>query len=167
MSGVWPPTPPSPPSECVLPPHQRPKHTRRAVRGWEVNILKDASIGLASYSIISLRFGRFTFKWIANKRRQRECWAARMRGDIHRKIGCNSTGRKKSFSSLFVQKTWSERVCTVLFFGAEIQPKHLVFCYLGFLPGFSWVFCCLPHPMHSRFQENQAFLFWRIFSLVF
>jgi hypothetical protein len=34
------------------------------------------------------------------------------------------------------------------FFGAEIQPKHLVFCYLGFLPGFSLVFCCLPHPMH-------------------
>jgi hypothetical protein len=55
-----------------------------------------------------------------------------------------------------------ERVCTVIFFGAEIQPKHLVFCYLGFLPGFSLVFCCLPHPMHtlhSRFQENQAFLF--------
>ncbi len=60
-----------------------------------------------------------------------------------------------------------ERVCTVLFFGAEIQPKRLVFCYLGFLPGFSLVFCCLPHPMHSNFQENQAFLFWRIFSLVF
>ncbi len=32
------------------------------------------------------------------------------------------------------------------FFGAEIQPKLLVFCYLGFLPGFSLVFCCLPHP---------------------
>jgi hypothetical protein len=36
------------------------------------------------------------------------------------------------------------------FFGAEIQPKHLVFCYLGFLPGFSLVFCCLPHPMHAQ-----------------
>ncbi len=46
--------------------------------------------------------------------------------------------------------SFPERVCTVLFFGAEIQPKHLVFCYLGFLPGFSLVFCCLPHPMHSH-----------------
>ncbi len=44
-----------------------------------------------------------------------------------------------------------ERVCTVLLFGAEIQPKHLVFCHLGFLPGFSLVFCFLPHPMHSQF----------------
>ncbi len=60
-----------------------------------------------------------------------------------------------------------ERVCTDLSFGAEIQPKHLVFCYLGFLPGFSLVFCCLPHPMDSCFQENKAFLFWRIFFLGF
>ncbi len=60
-----------------------------------------------------------------------------------------------------------ERVCTDLFFGAEIQTKHLVFCYLGFLPGFSLVFCGLPHPMHSPFKENQAFLFWRIFFLGF
>ncbi len=44
-----------------------------------------------------------------------------------------------------------EGVCTVLFFGAEIQPKHLVFCNLGFLPSFSLVFCFLPHPMHSHF----------------
>jgi hypothetical protein len=36
------PPPPSPPSECVLPPHQRRGvHTRRAVRGWG-NILEDA-----------------------------------------------------------------------------------------------------------------------------
>jgi hypothetical protein len=42
--------PPSPPSECVLPPHQRREvHTRQAVRGvGGVNILEDAShrIGL-------------------------------------------------------------------------------------------------------------------------
>jgi len=42
-----------------------------------------------------------------------------------------------------------EGVCTVLFFGAEIQPKHLVFYYLGFLPGCSMVFCFLPHPIQS------------------
>jgi hypothetical protein len=43
------PPPPSPPSECVLPPHQRRGvHTCRAVRGVGVNILEDAShrIGL-------------------------------------------------------------------------------------------------------------------------
>ncbi len=49
----WPPTP-SPPSEWVLPPHQRwGVHTRRVVRGpifW-----KTPDIRLASYSIISLR----------------------------------------------------------------------------------------------------------------
>ena len=44
-----------------------------------------------------------------------------------------------------------EGVCTVLYFGTEFQPKHLVFYYLGFLPGFSLVFCFLPHPMHSPF----------------
>ncbi len=71
------------------------------------------------------------------------------------------------FADFFVRILKPERVCTVLFFGAEIQPKHLVFCYLGFLPGFLLVFCCLPYPMHSRFQENQAFLFWRIFFLGF
>jgi hypothetical protein len=73
---------------------------------------------------------------------------------------------KKSTDCAMSRKS-SEGVCTVLFFGAEIQPKHLVFCYLGFLPDFSLVFCCLPYPMHSRFQENQAFLFWRIFFLGF
>jgi hypothetical protein len=51
----WPPTPlSSPTSECVLPPHQRRGvHTLRAVRGsifW-----KTPAIGLASYSLISLR----------------------------------------------------------------------------------------------------------------
>ncbi len=56
------PPPPSLQSECVLPSHQRRgggAHTRRAVRGWEVNILvfcKTPDIGFASYSIISLRF---------------------------------------------------------------------------------------------------------------
>ncbi len=81
-----------------------------------------------------------------------------------------------SFSRIFVKNefgktAWTppppEGVCTILLFGAEIQPKHLVFYYLGFLPGFSLVFCFLPHPMHSPFLENQAFLFWRIFSLGF
>ncbi len=33
----------------------------------------------------------------------------------------------------------------------KIQPKYLVFCFLGFLPGFSLVFCFLPHPMQSHF----------------
>ncbi len=52
----WPPTPraPSPPSECVLPPHQRwGAHTRRAVRGWRGNILEDARhrIGLLQYNL--------------------------------------------------------------------------------------------------------------------
>jgi hypothetical protein len=40
---------------------------------------------------------------------------------------------------------------TVLSFGAEIQPKNLVFRYLRFLPGFSLVLCFFPHPMHSRY----------------
>ncbi len=42
LPNSWPPTP-SPPSECVLPPHQRRGvHTRRAVREWGVIILEDA-----------------------------------------------------------------------------------------------------------------------------
>ncbi len=50
----WPPTPPSPPKECVLPPHQRrgdTQYTRRAVGGG-VNILDDARhwIGLLQYN---------------------------------------------------------------------------------------------------------------------
>jgi hypothetical protein len=63
----WHPTP-SPPSECVIPPHQRQggggtPHTRWAVRRWVVNILEDARhIGLASYRIISLRCSRFFHK---------------------------------------------------------------------------------------------------------
>jgi hypothetical protein len=63
QSSVWrfpnycPPTP-SPPSECVLPPHhRRGLHTRRAVRGggWGATVWKTLDIGLASYSIIPLR----------------------------------------------------------------------------------------------------------------
>ncbi len=45
--------PPSPPSECVLPPHhRRGLHTRRAVRGWRVNISEDDRqwIGLLQYN---------------------------------------------------------------------------------------------------------------------
>jgi hypothetical protein len=50
------PPPPSPPSECVLPPHQRRVvHTRRAGGGWGwgVNILEDARhrIGLLQYNL--------------------------------------------------------------------------------------------------------------------
>jgi hypothetical protein len=51
----WPPTP-FPASACVLPLHQRRGggvNTRRAVRGWGVNILKDARhrIGLFQYNL--------------------------------------------------------------------------------------------------------------------
>ncbi len=58
----WPPTPPSPPSECVLPPHQRRGEYTLAGRwwGWGFNILEGARhrIGfLPSNSIISLRIG--------------------------------------------------------------------------------------------------------------
>ncbi len=45
----WPPTP-SPPSECVLPPHQS-----RAVRWWGSIFWKTPDIGLASCIIIPLR----------------------------------------------------------------------------------------------------------------
>ena len=50
------PPPPSPPSECVLPPHQRRGvHTRRAVRGVGGQYFgRRERYGLASYSIISL-----------------------------------------------------------------------------------------------------------------
>ncbi len=55
LPNYWPPTP-SPPSECVLPPHQRRGvHTRQGV-GDVVSIFrKTPDIGLASYSIIPLR----------------------------------------------------------------------------------------------------------------
>jgi hypothetical protein len=39
------------------------------------------------------------------------------------------------------------------FFGAEIQPKHLVFCYLGFLPSFFVGFLLSPPTLC---KENQA-----------
>jgi hypothetical protein len=59
VSGVFrtiDPHPPSPSSECVLPPRAGGAHTGRAVRGLGgVNISEDARLGLASYSIISLR----------------------------------------------------------------------------------------------------------------
>ncbi len=59
VSGVFQnidPPPPSQPSECVLPPHQRwgGVHTRRVVRGWGggFNFLEDAThwIGLLQYN---------------------------------------------------------------------------------------------------------------------
>jgi hypothetical protein len=41
------PPPPSPPSACVLPPHQRRGYTLAGRRGgWGVNILEDASHGI-------------------------------------------------------------------------------------------------------------------------
>ncbi len=49
--------PPSPPSQCVFPPHQRQGvHTRRAARGWGVNILEDAShrIDLLQYNLSTI-----------------------------------------------------------------------------------------------------------------
>jgi hypothetical protein len=53
LPNYWPP-PLSPPSECVLPPHQRRGgvHTRRVVRGWGVYISEDARhwIGLVQYN---------------------------------------------------------------------------------------------------------------------
>jgi len=54
------PHPPSPTSECVLPPHlRRGVHTRRAVRGVGGQYFwKTPDIGLASCIIISLRSGR-------------------------------------------------------------------------------------------------------------
>jgi hypothetical protein len=57
LPNYWSPTL-SPPSECVLPPHQRRVegvHTRRAVRGCGVNISKDARHWMASYCIIPLQ----------------------------------------------------------------------------------------------------------------
>jgi hypothetical protein len=37
------------------------------------------------------------------------------------------------------------------FLKAEIQPKHLVSGFFGFLPGFALVFGFLSHPMLGRF----------------
>jgi hypothetical protein len=60
VSGVFQnidPQPPSPPSECVLPPHQRRGvHTRRLGRGWGANILEDARywIGLLQYNLSTI-----------------------------------------------------------------------------------------------------------------
>jgi hypothetical protein len=52
----WPPTP-SPPSECVLPPHQGGGYTLavRCKGGGKSIFLKTPEIGLASYKVISLR----------------------------------------------------------------------------------------------------------------
>ncbi len=61
QSSVWRlpnygPSTPSPPSECVLPPHKGGGiHTRRAVRGGGSIFRKTPDNGLASYSIIPLR----------------------------------------------------------------------------------------------------------------
>ncbi len=59
MSGVFrtigPPTP-SPPSECVLPTHHKAHSPGGAGGGWSI-FRKTPDIGLASYSIIPLRFG--------------------------------------------------------------------------------------------------------------
>jgi hypothetical protein len=60
-----------------------------------------------------------------------------------------------------------ERVCTVLFFGAEIQPKHLVFCYLGFLPGFRWFSAVSPTLCTVVSKKTKLSCFGGFFSLVF
>jgi len=44
-----------------------------------------------------------------------------------------------------------EGVCTVLFFGAEIQPKHLVFCYPWISPWFFVDFLLSPPPYAQSF----------------
>jgi hypothetical protein len=70
-----PPTP-SPPSECVLPPPPPPppKDTHRAVRGVGGSIFwKTPDIGLASYSIISLRL--YCIKSIRWSRTFKTRWA--------------------------------------------------------------------------------------------
>ncbi len=46
----------------------------------------------------------------------------------------------------------------------DLKPKTMVFWYLGFLPGFSLVFCFLPHPFH---KPTPRFLVIFDFSLVF
>jgi hypothetical protein len=47
-----------------------------------------------------------------------------------------------------------ERVCTVLFFGAEIQPKHLVFSLV-----FRWFSAFSPHPLNAQsFLRKPSFL---------
>ncbi len=55
VSGVFQNIDPSPPSECVLPPHQRRTHSPGGEGGGESIFWKTPDIGLASYSIISLR----------------------------------------------------------------------------------------------------------------
>ncbi len=81
VSGVDTPHPFSPQRVCPPPPPST-KHTRRAVRGWGVNISEMPDIGWASYSIIPLRIG-------ANKERRRDVEKvsrrARERGKDERK----------------------------------------------------------------------------------
>jgi hypothetical protein len=48
-------------------------------------------------------------------------------------------------------------VCTV-FFGAEIQPKHLVFCYLGFSLWFFIGFLLSPLLYAQSFFKKTSFL---------
>jgi hypothetical protein len=62
-----------------------------------------------------------------------------------------------------------EGVCTLHspFCSTEIQPKHLVFCYLGFLPDFLLVFCFLLHPMHIDSKKTKLSCFGGFFPLVF
>ncbi len=52
----WPPTPLSTQRVCPPPHQRRGVHTRRPVRGWGSIFWKTSDIGLASYSMISLRF---------------------------------------------------------------------------------------------------------------
>jgi hypothetical protein len=61
------------------------------------------------------QFRRCRFKRIIeNQRRQHECCAARMRRDIHRKIGGNSTGRKNHFHKVVKSVNVNNTVVSIL-----------------------------------------------------
>ncbi len=83
VSGVFQnidPPPPSPPSEYVLPRTKgRGVHTRRAVRGWRVNILEDARhwIGLLQYNLSTPRTNNNRYntnKFLQEKREGGRGW---------------------------------------------------------------------------------------------
>ncbi len=105
-------------------------------------------------------FSSTTYWWIRSCRMviERHCQSRKVLGSILASSDTSdeaeSTKRRRKNKKPNQPRSQLSEGCitrTVLIFGAEIQPKHLVFCYLGFFPGFSLVSCFLPHPMHSRF----------------